>query len=201
MLDNSLTFKNHIQKICASGHAILGFIKRRAKEFNDIVLTKKLYCSLVQSTMEYASVVWSPYTNVDKSLIESVQKQFLLFALRPLGFTGFQLPKYEARLLLLNMVSLESRRELASALFGFDLIRDNIRCPALCDKMVSNQHEHNTRFRRPLIEEIHRTNYSMFNPINQCIRTFNKYSNLYDPQVSKHDFKNRILNQMKILFK
>lgn len=47
ILDKSLTFDFHIDKICNSGNSILGFIKRRAKEFCDISLTKLLYCSLV----------------------------------------------------------------------------------------------------------------------------------------------------------
>ena len=46
MLDSSLTFKNHIQSICARAHQVLGFIKRRSKEFDDTYLTKTLYYSL-----------------------------------------------------------------------------------------------------------------------------------------------------------
>ena len=127
LLDTKLTFKQHINKICISGHSILGFIKRRAKEFNDLALTKSLYCSLVRSILEYACIVWAPYRQIDIDRIESVQKQFLLFALKHLNFSGFVLPPYKSRLLLLNMVPLEDRRKLFSAMFAFDLIQGNIK--------------------------------------------------------------------------
>ena len=84
----------------------MGFIKRRARKFDDISLTKMLYCSLVRSKLEYASIVWSFYASGKIGNVESVQKQFLLFALKPVGFTGFRLPKYEETLLLIDMISL-----------------------------------------------------------------------------------------------
>lgn len=199
-LDSALSFNQHINKICTSGHALLGFIKRRAKEFDDIFLTKTLYCSLVRSILEYASIIWSPYTNERKSSIESIQKQFLLFALKPLGFTGYRLPRYEERLLLLNMVSLESRREVASTLFGFDLVRGNINSDNLCNVIIPNNHSHYTRFKRPLMEENSKTDYSMHSPLNTCIRNFNKYSIFYDPEMSREKFKNKILEKMKTLY-
>jgi hypothetical protein len=178
ILDRSLSFDSHIDRICSSGHSILGFIKRRDKEFDDISLTKMLYCSLVRSKLEYASIVWSPYTSGKIGNVESVQKQFLLFALKPLGFTGFRLPKYEERLLLIDMIPLSLRRELASTLFGFDLVRSNIRCPDLCEKIVMNEHSYDTRNKKPLVEEFHKCDFSLHNPLNECIRNFNKY-NMY----------------------
>ena len=70
ILDRSLSFDSHIDRICSSCHSILGFIKRRAREF-DISLTKMLYCSLVRSKLEYASIVWSPYTSGKIGNVES----------------------------------------------------------------------------------------------------------------------------------
>lgn len=39
LLDSRLTFKEHIDRTCNSGRAVLGFIKRRAGEFNVIIPT------------------------------------------------------------------------------------------------------------------------------------------------------------------
>ena len=152
----------------------------QTKKFDNIYLTKTLYCSLVQSILEYCSPVWSPHTKELSDAIESVQKQFLLFALKPLGFSGFNLPRYESRLLLLKMIPLKSRRELSSPLLGFDLFRGHIRCPELKDKLIINSHEHHTRYRKMFVEELHRTNYAYHNPINECIRGMNSYSMHYD---------------------
>ena len=57
-LDTKLNFNEHIDAMNNRGHRMLGFIKRRAKEFNDPYITKSIYCSLVRSNLEYASVVW-----------------------------------------------------------------------------------------------------------------------------------------------
>ena len=126
ILDSKLTFKKQIDKAVASGKTILGFIKRRAKEFQDPYLTKQLFNTLVIPVVEYVSPIWAPYRDVDIKRIESIQKQFLIFALRHVGFQGPQLPPYKSRLLLINMISLEDRRRLASALLTFDILKKNI---------------------------------------------------------------------------
>ena len=200
VLDKSLSFDLHIDKICNSGHNKLGFIKWRAQEFDDMFLTKQLYSALVRSRMEYASIVWSSYTNSRIDPIESVHKQFLLFALRNLGFSGYRLPKYEKRLLLIDMVTLKQRRELASALFGFDLVRNNINCPEFCERIVFTSHDYNTRHKRPIVEEFYRNDFSLHNPLNECIRNFNKYKDQYSMNVTKETFKLNILRKMKTLF-
>jgi len=66
--------------------SFIGFIKRRYKEFNDPHTTNLLFTSLVRPKLEYCSSVWSPQYQVHIDRIESVQKQFLLFALRGLNW-------------------------------------------------------------------------------------------------------------------
>lgn len=80
LLDENLTFKSHINKIRNSGRAVFGFIKRKAREFDDPYITKTLYCSLFRSILVYASVIWCSHCQVHIGMMESVQKQFLLFA-------------------------------------------------------------------------------------------------------------------------
>ena len=110
IMDNKMTFKAHINQVVSRAKSALGLVKRFVKGFYCPYVTKSLYTSLVRPVLEYASVVWSPYKACDISRIESVQKQFLLFALRGLGWShGFQLPPYEAWLGLLNIDSLLGR--------------------------------------------------------------------------------------------
>jgi hypothetical protein len=54
VLDSKMTFKNHIDATIAKGFAMLGFIKRLSKEFQDPYTLKSLYMSLVRSRLEYA---------------------------------------------------------------------------------------------------------------------------------------------------
>ena len=66
ILDSKLTFKPQIEKVVASGKSILGFIKRRAREFQDPYLTKQLFNTLVLPVVEHVSPIWAPYREVDK---------------------------------------------------------------------------------------------------------------------------------------
>ncbi|XP_075158158.1 uncharacterized protein LOC142231436 [Haematobia irritans] len=82
LMDQRLNFRKHILMVVSKAYTALGFMKRWSKEFNDPLVTKTLYTSLVRPNLEYGSVVWDPYYAIFKNMIESVQKQFLLFCLR-----------------------------------------------------------------------------------------------------------------------
>lgn len=200
ILDSKLTFKHQIDKVVSTGRSVLGFVKRRAKDFNNPYLTKLLYTTLVLPAIEYAGIIWAPYNVTDMSRVESIQKQFLLFALRHLGFTGYRLPQYESRLLLINMIPIGKRFTLSSALFAFDLLRSNIKVSELCNRIHLNNHTHSTRGRRYLVEDQHLTNFSYNDVVSAAIRNFNTYSKFYEPTISKETFKKRILDDMKKLF-
>jgi hypothetical protein len=49
IFDEKLSFKAHIDKIVGSNYSVLGFVKRRAKIFNDPHITKTIYCALVHT--------------------------------------------------------------------------------------------------------------------------------------------------------
>ena len=107
LMDIRLTFKSHLHQVVLRAKATWVFVKRQAKEFNWPYVAKSLYCALVRSKLEYCSVVWSPTFEYDKSGLESVQKQFLLFGLSHLNWQDpFVLPPYDTLLGFLNLESL-----------------------------------------------------------------------------------------------
>ena len=197
LIDAKLTFKQQIDKVTSSGHTVLGFVKRRAKELNDPYLTRKMYYSLVRPILEYASIVWSPYRKVDIDRIESVQKQFLLFALRHLGFEGYRLPSYVNRLRLIDMITLKDRRELASTLFAYDLLTDKINVNNLKERMKFRNNRYNVRNARQLLEEKSSTDFGFNDSIANSIRSFNKFAHNFEPTISRLNFKNKIKNSLK----
>jgi len=77
-----MTFSLHFDKFKSSGAKLLGFIKRRAHEFDDPYVTKTLNCAFVRPIMEYGSLIWNPYELGDTAKIESIQKQIILYALK-----------------------------------------------------------------------------------------------------------------------
>jgi hypothetical protein len=223
IFDTKLTFKSHTQRICNSGRCMLGFIKRRVKELNDPYLCKTLYCSIVLPLLEFASVVWAPFREVEAKQIESIQKQFLIFALSSLSFNRsdsdpstdesqagamvssyqrniYKLPPYESRLLLLNMTTLANRRKLFLALFIFDIIKNNINCDSFIDRINYNVNRHNLRHQRLLRTEYHAVQYAANDTIARGIHIFNEFSDYYNNgNVQRDTFKNKILMSFKNL--
>ena len=174
ILDSKMTFKPHWNSTLARAYHLLGFIKRRDKEFNNLWVTKTLYVNYVRSVLEYGSVVWMPYTDEYIKQFESVQKQFLLFALRNVFDPSdyLNLPKYEHRLNIIQLETLNFRRNLLGACFTFDILENNIKVNKLNEAVKINDYRL-TRHSRFLLEPLHQTCYGRNEPITRNIRLFN----------------------------
>ena len=195
LLDSKLTFKLHYDSILARAYNLLGFIKRRGKEFHNVWVTKQLYCCYVRSILEYGSIVWQPYTNEYIRQFESVQKQLLLFALRdmfnPKDYAN--LPNYLHRLKIIQLETLESRRNMLAACFTFDILTGGIQVVNLCNAVQINNNRQ-TRHSNYLTEPYHKTLYGKNEPITRCIRIFNNVIDCFDTDntISKMTYKKRI---------
>lgn len=133
LFDEKVCFANHIKAMVSKAYSRLGFMKRICIKFDDPYCLKSVYVSLIRSILEYSSVIWNPgYANYNER-IESIQKKFLLYALRHLGWRrdSFTLPSYESRCRLIDMESLSDRRNKASLYFMFDLLNGHIDAPDL----------------------------------------------------------------------
>jgi len=194
LLDEGLFFSPHYEVLIGKANQMLGFIKRRAKEFKNVWVAKTLYCSLVRSMLEYGSIIWHPIYDTHSISIESIQKRFLLFALRdqfdPRDFLN--LPSYEYRLNILNLTPLSHRRETSMACFAFDVLTGKINVKYISDRVRIHEPVRFTRNPKYLIEHTHRTDYAMNEPINRCCRTFNLYSHIFTPEMPRNLFKRQI---------
>lgn len=118
ILDERLNFKAHIDFIINKAKSRLAWLKRFSREFLDPWTIKKLFFTFVIPILEYGSQIWNTYYIDQTKRIESVQKQFLLYALRRFNWPdNCHIPKYEHRLLLLQMSTLEDRRKIAQSIF------------------------------------------------------------------------------------
>ena len=198
LLDHKLNMNANIDFLTSKARQILGFIKRQARSFNDPYITKSLYCALVRPILEYCCVSWNPFTSVQIDKIESVQKQFLLFALRGIGWSdNYVLPPYKSRLALLNMDSLKDRRTIASASFMFKIVKNLISVPKLKETMLFNDSSYPTRRRPLLIQTFHSTSYGMNGLMNRLTRIVNDHSSLFLSCDSINVFKDKIREQIK----
>lgn len=192
ILDERLTFNAHIEYMTAKATSRLAWIKRFGKEFEDPWTIKRLYSTFVLPIVEYGSQIWNPYTVEKIGRIESIQKQFLLFALRKMDWPrnrrdnrDFHLPSYKNRLLLLQMTSLEDRRKVAQIAFIHDIIRGDISSEFILSQINIRVLIRNVRNSEFLIIPIRRHNYSKFEPINYMLTTYNQYFNLKVPNCDK----------------
>lgn len=130
---SKLSFSKHIESITAKATAALGFVKRFCYDITDTQTLKTLYYALVQSHLEYCSVVWLPFYDIQKSKIERVLKQFTMFALKeyPSETNQFRISSYKQRLASLNIDSLHRRRINSVLIFMYDAINDNINCSSI----------------------------------------------------------------------
>ncbi|KAF0761549.1 Uncharacterized protein FWK35_00035279 [Aphis craccivora] len=55
------------KSICCRAFKTLGFVIQTSKNFKLTTSLKTLYCSLLRFLLEYASVLWDPYTTADSS--------------------------------------------------------------------------------------------------------------------------------------
>lgn len=190
IFDTELTFRDHYDYIIAKSSAMLGFIKRTCKEMRNVYALKSIYCAMVRSRLEFAAVVWNPYYAIHCKRIESIQKKFLLYALRYLGWRNRrELPSYADRSKLIALESLEQRRRNASVNFVFDMLNGRIDAPVLLSRINFHCPRRNLRSRELLELDKHRTLYGNHEPITNMCRLFNRVQSVFDFNFSRNSFK------------
>lgn len=191
-----LSFTKHINSIINKAYIMLGFIKRNCKEFCDPLTLKSLYVSFVRSTLEYACQVWSPFYHCHSRRIESVQKQFVLYALRGLpseqrSESEYMLPSYHDRCNLLSLQRLDHRRDIASAMFVCDTLNGRIDCAGLLAQFNLYAPQRCLRPRDGLISiDAVSTNYGLSQPVIKMSKIFNVIYCVFDFNKSRNSFKN-----------
>lgn len=193
LVDSKVTFIDHYNTIINKANKMLGFIKRFSYNFHDPYTIKTLYISYVRSILEYCCIVWSPFSDNHVSRIESVQKQFLLFALRKLGWRcGQPLPPYEARCKLLDIQTLKERRKFAMISFINDVVSNRVDSQEILSKLNFYAPTRQLRNRSIFSTNHYRTNYAMFGPINQMMRLYNEQCESIDFGMSKAKLKRQL---------
>jgi hypothetical protein len=188
LLDSRLSFDKHVDTTISKAQQTLGFIMRIGREFKDPYTFKSLFMSLVRSKLEYASCVWCPYQSGRVGRLESVQKKFLKYALRRMGWIN-EMPQYEHMCLLLNVDTLKKRRMIARMMLIRDLLCSRIDSSNLLNAVSLLAAPIRTRSNELICERTHRTNYGQHEPINSAIRSFNSHIQYFDFCVSREGYQ------------
>lgn len=180
LLDHRLNFCDHIALTVNKAFGVLGFMKRWSKEFSDPYITKQLYTALVRPILEYGCIIWDPCYSIHINSIESVQKQFLIFCLRRLGWNSFVLPPYENRLNLIKLPTLKSRRIMLGITFLLGLIRGEVNSQFLLGQINFNIPARTTRNFQLLRLSHNRSVYANNDSFRRICKNFNDCYNVID---------------------
>lgn len=153
--DYQLTFSKHVTQIVSSANKMLGFIMRNSKQFSNIHTLKTLFFTLVRSRLEYCALIWMPYYNCYKYLIENVQRKFMKY----LWFKTYNTypPRGFIHKVLLDnfkMYSLDDRRSVIALSFLFNLLHCKIDCSCVLSKINFHVPRSGTHFIYNLLELI-----------------------------------------------
>ena len=74
VIDENLTFENHMTQKLNKANSVLGAIRRSFKYLDEKTF-KLLFTSLVRPIVEYANPVWSPYRIKHVDMIENLQRR------------------------------------------------------------------------------------------------------------------------------
>lgn len=185
----NMSFTSHVIGVAAKASKQLGLINRFSKRFS-INAFRMLYCSLVRSILEYASVVWSPYYSCDINIIERVQKRFMMTCHFRLGGSRMDY-SCSAMARQLSLVTLETRRYNADMCFLYKLMNGMIDCDCL-RSLVSLNPGSITRRRVIFRLDFHSTNYAFHTPITRMCRFYND-SNLQIFDTTYDSFRRALL--------
>ena len=187
----------------AKAYSMLGFLKRICVEFKDVRCLVSLYNAHVRSHLEYASVVWSPSSDGLSSLIESVQKNFVIYALRRTVKRNrdFVLPPYDDRREVLKLERLSTRRKLARVFFLYDVLEGKVDAPRLAEIVDSYhfrpEHSYGLRHFDAFRPPHHRTSYGFHEPIAATCREFEKFIDIYRTSNSREIFRSRVKSSLR----
>ena len=105
IINNKLTWKDHINSLVSKANRVMGLIKRMLGFNAPVAVNKQLYTSLVRGILEYGTPVWSGMTVHDTIRTERIQRAATKFILH------YPDTDYRERLMQLHMLPLTSRRE------------------------------------------------------------------------------------------
>jgi len=125
------------------------------------------------SLLEYASVLWDPYTIADSCHLERVQRRFLSCAAFTLKIKHpphvYSIVKQE-----LGLISLSDRRVNTNVEFLRKLVDGRIDAPSLLVLVNFKVPSRTTRHHVPFLVPKQTTNYVRNNPIDRMMRLVNE---------------------------
>lgn len=179
MITSDLSWNNHISNICNSSFKKLCILRHKLKHTPHY--TKMLaYTSLIRPKLEYASIVWDPYTKTNINALEMIQRRAVRFI-----FSKYRITDSPTSLMKQhNIQTLQLRRKIHRLKFLYQLKNNSfsLNPHAYVTPLAARRTRHRHEF--SLTPYKTRTNlfkYSFFP------RTINDWNNLHLSQLISTD--------------
>jgi hypothetical protein len=125
--------------------------------------------------------------------VERVQRRFIRYALRGLGWTDtYDLPPFEHRCALLRLDTLVKWSSIACIMFIFDILSGTMNSPNLLSALDLNTPGYRTWGSEFLRIGFHRTSYGVHEPMSAVMREFNEVIGVFDFILTRNQFVNRL---------
>lgn len=136
-------------------------------------------------------MIWDPYNDVYRDDIESIQKQFVMYALGDNNrIKPYRLTSYEERCQKLGLQNLSDRRKEANVLMAYDLYNGRITDVNLDKRLIRSSLKYDFKKKRLLVEKMYKSDYSYNQPMAKMIRHVNEFSD--NMTLSRSSFKNEV---------
>ena len=175
------SFGQHIDHVVLKSLRTLGFINRISKDFITPTSYTLLYKALVRPLLEYASPIWSPYTQCDVKLLESVQHKFL----RRLAFLNRTPMRrddhdYQPIMSLFSVQRLANRRQITDLLFLHKIVNGHVNSTKLSSLFKLNVPTRSLRNHAVFCVPFRRTNIGLNSTVTRLCRSGNDISSTVD---------------------
>ena len=163
-IDNTLSWNFHVSFVCNKANNVRGFLQHNLRQCPTSV-RERCYLSLLRPILEYACVVWSPYTitNIDK--LERVQRKAARFV-----YNNYSM--YSSVTNMLNRTTLQVRRENLRLIMIYKIVNNLVEIET-GNSIIKNSlptRGHSNRFKQPFT----RANLFKYSFYPDAIKLWNK---------------------------
>lgn len=189
MIDKNLTFKNHIESLISSCNSTMGFIKRTVGRKFDTGTIVVLYNSLVRSKLLFGIVIWYPYSQTGREIVESTQKKFTMMALNewPNAQNNYRIRPYSDRCNDLKIDSIYNRYEAACCTFVVDVMLGKLDSEYLSRKLRWNTNRQ-TRGSNMIYVPTFRIEYLQSQSLWSAVNIFNNSKLEFENSISRNNY-------------
>ena len=192
---SSFDFSAHVISTVTKASKVLGFIYRTTKFFFNSDSLSLLYNSLVVPILSYGSVIWSPYTDCNINLLESLHHKVLRYLClksgNPMSFTEHD---YSHAMVIFNLPTIEDTHRYHDCLLVYKIMNGYINCADLSKLFHLREIPHNIRPTRILTEAHYKVDYLHSSSVPRMCRFWNSVPSTIRNMETLGQFKTNLKN-------